>query len=94
MSLQEFLENEQEILNAVTALLRKIQHREEKIGDINSRLRNSLEEMDSLLEKKSRMDDDGKMHQNFFTLCFFSPRGVPFNLFLAVCDKAHTVQLC
>ncbi|XP_031461211.1 uncharacterized protein LOC116236619 isoform X3 [Phasianus colchicus] len=55
---KEFLENEQEILNAVTALLRKIQHREEKIGDINSRLQNSLEGMDSLLEKKSRMDDD------------------------------------
>ncbi|XP_042727298.1 uncharacterized protein LOC122179992 [Lagopus leucura] len=55
---KEFLENEQEILNAVTALLRKIQHREERIGDINSRLQNSLEGMDSLLEKKSRMDGD------------------------------------
>lgn len=55
---KEFLENEQEILNAVTALLRKIQHREEKIGDINSRLRSSLEGLDSLLEKKSRMDDE------------------------------------
>ncbi|XP_021258463.1 myosin-9-like isoform X2 [Numida meleagris] len=55
---KEFLENEQEILNAVTALLRKIQHREKKIGDINSRLRNSLEGLDSLFEKKSRMDDD------------------------------------
>lgn len=64
MSLQEFLENEQEILNAVTALLRKIQHREEKIGDINSRLRSSLEGLDSLLEKKSRMDDEGKICQN------------------------------
>lgn len=72
MSLQEFLENEQEILDAVTALLRKIQHREEKVGDINSRLRNSLEGMDSLLEKKSRMDGDGKTHQNFFTLFFQS----------------------
>ncbi|XP_052548253.1 coiled-coil domain-containing protein 175-like [Tympanuchus pallidicinctus] len=55
---KEFLENEQEILNAVTALLRKIQQREERVGDINSRLRNSLEGMDSLLEKKSRMDGD------------------------------------
>ncbi|XP_040557571.1 probable DNA double-strand break repair Rad50 ATPase isoform X2 [Gallus gallus] len=55
---KEFLENEQEILNAVTALLRKIQHREEKIGDINSRLRSSLEGLDSLFEKKSRMDDE------------------------------------
>lgn len=64
MSLQEFLENEQEILNAVTALLRKIQHREEKIGDINSRLQSSLEGLDSLLEKKSRMDDEGKICQN------------------------------
>ncbi|XP_048805319.1 cingulin-like isoform X1 [Lagopus muta] len=69
---KEFLENEQEILDAVTALLRKIQHREERVGDINSRLRNSLEGMDSLLEKKSRMDGDGKTHQNFFTLFFQS----------------------
>nr|XP_047922212.1 cytadherence high molecular weight protein 2-like isoform X3 [Anser cygnoides] len=54
---KEFLENEQEILNAVTALATKIQHREEKIGDINSRLQNNLEGLDSLFEKKSRMDD-------------------------------------
>eukprot|EP00075_Anas_platyrhynchos_P006086 XP_012963737.3 coiled-coil domain-containing protein 175 isoform X2 [Anas platyrhynchos] len=54
---KEFLENEQEILNAVTALATKIQHREEKIGDINSRLQNNLEGLDSLFEKKSRMDE-------------------------------------
>ncbi|XP_072193506.1 coiled-coil domain-containing protein 175 [Excalfactoria chinensis] len=55
---KEFLEGEQEILNALTALIRKIQHREAKIGDINSRLRDSLEGLDSLFEKKARMDDD------------------------------------
>uniref|UniRef100_A0A8C2SZ44 Coiled-coil domain-containing protein 175-like n=1 Tax=Coturnix japonica TaxID=93934 RepID=A0A8C2SZ44_COTJA len=67
---KEFLENEQEILNALAALVRKIQHREEKIGDINSRVRDSLEGLDALFEKKARMDNDGKMHQHFFTLCF------------------------
>ncbi|XP_015721262.1 coiled-coil domain-containing protein 175-like isoform X3 [Coturnix japonica] len=55
---KEFLENEQEILNALAALVRKIQHREEKIGDINSRVRDSLEGLDALFEKKARMDND------------------------------------
>ncbi|XP_010285868.1 PREDICTED: GRIP1-associated protein 1-like, partial [Phaethon lepturus] len=54
---KEFLENEQEILNVVTALTTKIQQREEKIGDINSQLQNKLEGLDSLVAKKSRMDD-------------------------------------
>lgn len=62
MSLQEFLENEQEILNEVTALTTKIQQREEKIGDINSKLQNKLEGLDSLVVKKSRMDDRCKIH--------------------------------
>ncbi|XP_063188807.1 uncharacterized protein LOC134514659 [Chroicocephalus ridibundus] len=53
---KEFLENEQEILNEVTALTTKILQREEKIGDINGRLQNKLEELDSLIVKKSRMD--------------------------------------
>lgn len=73
MSLQEFLENEQEILNAVTALATKIQHREEKIGDINSRLQNNLEGLDSLFEKKSRMDDHCKIHQTFYSNLFSVP---------------------
>nr|XP_009487650.1 PREDICTED: spindle pole body component 110-like [Pelecanus crispus] len=59
---KEFLENEQEILNAVTALRAKIQRREEKIGDINSRLQNKLEGLTSLFDKKSRMDDHRKIH--------------------------------
>lgn len=62
MSLQEFLENEQEILNEVTALTTKIQQREEKIGDINSKLQNKLEGLDSLVVKKSRLDDHCKIH--------------------------------
>lgn len=62
VSLQEFLENEQEILNEVTALTTKIQQREEKIGDINSKLQNKLEGLDSLVVKKSRMDDRCKIH--------------------------------
>ncbi|XP_075569178.1 coiled-coil domain-containing protein 175 [Pelecanus crispus] len=61
---KEFLENEQEILNAVTALRAKIQRREEKIGDINSRLQNKLEGLTSLFDKKSRMDD----HQVSFVM--------------------------
>lgn len=62
VSLQEFLENEQEVLNAVTALTRKIQQREEQIGDINRRLQNKLEGLTSLFDKKSRMDDYLKIH--------------------------------
>lgn len=62
VSLQEFLENEQEILNEVTALTTKIQQREEKIGDINSKLQNKLEGLDSLVVKKSRLDDHCKIH--------------------------------
>ncbi|XP_010170757.2 uncharacterized protein PFB0765w, partial [Antrostomus carolinensis] len=58
---KEFLENEQEILNAMTALKTKIEQREEKIGDINSRLQNKLEELNSLCVKKSRMDDQCKI---------------------------------
>ncbi|XP_032839796.1 uncharacterized protein LOC104358418 [Tyto alba] len=54
---KEFLENEQEILDAVTALATKIQQREEKIDDINSKLQNKLKGLDSLVIKKSRMDD-------------------------------------
>nr|XP_009669029.1 PREDICTED: coiled-coil domain-containing protein 175 [Struthio camelus australis] len=53
---KEFLENEREILKAVTALITKIQQREKKIGDINSRLQNKLEGLDSLVEKNPRVD--------------------------------------
>ncbi|CAN0115455.1 unnamed protein product [Bubo scandiacus] len=59
---KEFLENEQEILDAVTALTTKIQQREEKICGINSRLQNKLEGLDSLVVKKSRMDVHCKTH--------------------------------
>nr|XP_025970706.1 coiled-coil domain-containing protein 175-like [Dromaius novaehollandiae] len=52
---KEFLENEREILKAVTALITKIQQREKKISDINSRLQNKLEGLDSLVEKTSRV---------------------------------------
>nr|XP_013811107.1 PREDICTED: coiled-coil domain-containing protein 175-like [Apteryx mantelli mantelli] len=55
---KEFLENEREILKAVTALITKIQQREKKISDINSRLQNKLEGLDSLFEKTSRICDN------------------------------------
>jgi len=62
VSLQEFLEKEQEVLNAVTALTTKIQRREEKIGVINSRLQNKLEGLTSLFDKKFRIDHHCKTH--------------------------------
>lgn len=62
MPLQEFLENEQEIQKAVAALATKFQRREEKIGDINSRLENKLEGLTSLFDEKSRIDDHCKIY--------------------------------
>ncbi|KAM9556762.1 coiled-coil domain-containing protein 175 [Guaruba guarouba] len=58
---KEFLEDEQELLNTVTALTTEIQQRDEKIGDINSRLQNKLEGLDSLLVQKSKLDDHNKI---------------------------------
>ncbi|XP_010213346.1 PREDICTED: myosin-6-like [Tinamus guttatus] len=52
---EEFLENEREILKAVTALITKIRQREEKLSDINRRLQNKLEGLNSLAEKASRV---------------------------------------
>lgn len=60
VSLEEFLEDEQELLNTVTALTTEIQQRDEKIGDINSRLQNKLEGLDSLLVRISELDDHSK----------------------------------
>ncbi|XP_064919304.1 CAP-Gly domain-containing linker protein 1 isoform X2 [Columba livia] len=58
---KEFLENEQEIQKAVAALTTKFQRREEKIGDINSRLEHKLEGLTSLFDEKSRIDDHCKI---------------------------------
>ncbi|XP_025943075.1 coiled-coil domain-containing protein 175-like [Apteryx rowi] len=86
---KEFLENEREILKAVTALITKIQQREKKISDINSRLQNKLEGLDSLFEKTSRVAHC-KIHQTysfpFLLFLFFKPIGLLLNMFiLAAC---------
>ncbi|XP_064008904.1 serine/threonine-protein kinase 10-like [Pogoniulus pusillus] len=59
---KQFLEDEQEILSAVTALTTEVRQRQEKIGDINCRLQNKLQALNSLLDKKSRMDNPPKTH--------------------------------